>query len=178
MSPEAQEGQEAAPPAVQIPPLLPVLPLREGVIYPMSVAPVVVQDERAVRAVEDSMRTHRLLCVVARREGAEEVADPASLYSVGCATAIHQLQRGPDGAVLIRAAGPRAPADRALRADRPVLHRRDGEGSRPPEQRRRDGGDGPAAAHLFHELAEVGARFRSRSSRWPTGSPIRGSWRT
>ena len=75
MSPEAQDGQEAAPPAVEIPPLLPVLPLREGVIYPMSVAPVVVQDERAVRAVEDSMRTHRLLCVVARREGAEEVAE-------------------------------------------------------------------------------------------------------
>jgi ATP-dependent Lon protease len=66
----------------------------------MSVAPV-VQDERAVRAVEDSMRTHRLLCVAARREGAEDVADPASLYSMGCATAIHQFQRGPDGAVLI-----------------------------------------------------------------------------
>ena len=101
MSPESGNGSEASGPAVQIPPFLPVLPLREGVIFPMSVAPVVVQEERAVRAVEDSMRTHRMLCAVARREGAADRFEAETLYGVGCGAAIHQFQRGPDGAILI-----------------------------------------------------------------------------
>lgn len=81
MSPEAGSDSEASGPAVQIPPFLPVLPLREGVVFPMSVAPVVVQEERAVRAVEDSMRTHRMLCALARREGATDTIEPDSLYT-------------------------------------------------------------------------------------------------
>jgi ATP-dependent Lon protease len=78
-----------------------VLPLREGVIFPMAVAPVVVQDERAVRAVEDAMRTHRMLCAVARRDGEANPNDPRALYRMGCAVAIQQFQRGPEGPILI-----------------------------------------------------------------------------
>ncbi|HET9038446.1 MAG TPA: LON peptidase substrate-binding domain-containing protein, partial [Myxococcaceae bacterium] len=101
MTSAASNDEQAAPPAVQIPPLLPVLPLREGVIFPMSVAPVVVQDERAIRAVEDAARTHRILCTVARREGDSSPEDPAALYGIGCAAAIQQFQRGQDGAIFI-----------------------------------------------------------------------------
>jgi ATP-dependent Lon protease len=93
--------EPAARPAVQIPPLLPVLPLREGVIFPMSVAPVVVQDERAIRAVEDAARTHRILCTVARREGDTSPDDPSSLYEMGCAAAIQRFQREQDGPIFI-----------------------------------------------------------------------------
>jgi len=102
MSPDAQTSPGGgAPSEIQIPPLLPVLALREGVIFPMSVAPVVVQDERAIRAVEDAMRTHRMLCAVARREDAVSPLSPESLYSMGCAAAIGQFQRAPDGPILI-----------------------------------------------------------------------------
>src|SRR5262249_44968481 len=94
-------GGEASARGVEIPSLLPVLPLREGVIFPMAVAPVVVQDERAVRAVEDAMRTHRMRCAVARREGDANPNDPRALYSTGSAVAIQQFQRGPEGPILI-----------------------------------------------------------------------------
>ena len=155
MTPEAN-GQQAAPPAVQIPPLLPVLPLRDGVIYPMSVAPVVVQDERAVRAIDDSMRTHRILCVVARREGAEELADPASLYSIACAAAIHQFQRGPDGAVLIVLQGlERLRIERYAQTDPYFIAATEKAPELPSS------GDETEAMvrrlrTLFHELAEIG----------------------
>ena len=96
-----QGGGEASSRRVEIPSLLPVLPLREGVIFPMAVAPVVVQDERAVRAVEDAMRTHRMLCAVARRDGEANPNDPRALYRMGCAVAIQQFQRGPEGPILI-----------------------------------------------------------------------------
>src|SRR5262249_42177284 len=101
VSPENSNGQEGERRATEVPRLLPVLPLREGVIFPMSVSRVVVQDERAVRAVEDAMRTHRFLCTVARREEETSPADPGFLYSMGCAVAIHQFQRAPDGPILI-----------------------------------------------------------------------------
>ncbi|MGZ3445741.1 MAG: endopeptidase La [Myxococcaceae bacterium] len=101
MTAAAAEVPEGEPSTIEIPPLLPVLPLREGVIFPMSVAPVVIQDERAIRAVEDSMRTHRILCVVAQRDGASAPLSPASLYSTGCAAAIGQFQRGADGPILV-----------------------------------------------------------------------------
>jgi ATP-dependent Lon protease len=101
MTTAASNDEQAARPAVQIPPLLPVLPLREGVIFPMSVAPVVVQDERAIRAVEDAARTHRVVCTVARREGDTSPDDPSALYGMGCAAAIQQFQRGQDGPIFI-----------------------------------------------------------------------------
>jgi ATP-dependent Lon protease len=101
MSPDTPDSSEGAPPAIEIPPLLPVLVLREGVIFPMSVAPVVVRDEGAIRAVEDAMRTHRILCAVAQREEASSPLTPDSLYSMGCAAAIGQFQRAPDGPILV-----------------------------------------------------------------------------
>ncbi len=101
MSPDTAERPEGAPSEIEIPPILPLLPLREGVMYPMSVAPVVIQDERAIRAVEDAMRTHRFLCAVAQREGAATPLTPGDVYSMGCATAIGQFQRAPDGPILI-----------------------------------------------------------------------------
>ncbi len=101
MSPEPQDSKDEGTKEIEIPPLLPVLPLREGVIFPMSVAPVVVQDERAVRAVEDAMRTHRMLCAVAQREDAPTPLVPESLYAMGCAVAIRQFQRAPDGPILV-----------------------------------------------------------------------------
>jgi ATP-dependent Lon protease len=101
MSAESAGSAEAETASLKFPPLLPVLPLREGVIFPMSVAPVVVQEERAVRAVEDAMRTHRFLCTVARRDDGSGPMTPEALYSMGCAVAIQQFQRGPDGPILV-----------------------------------------------------------------------------
>ncbi len=49
MSPDAQTSPGGgAPSEIQIPPLLPVLALHEGVIFPMSVAPVVVQEDHVI----------------------------------------------------------------------------------------------------------------------------------
>src|SRR5215813_1514025 len=101
MSAETAGSPEGARSEPEIPPLLPVLPLREGVMFPMSVAPVVVTDERAIRAVEDAMRTHRILCAVTQREDATSPLAPDALYSMGCATAVRQFQRDPNGPVLV-----------------------------------------------------------------------------
>ncbi len=81
---------------MEIPPLLPVLPMSERVVFPFTLAPAVVSEQRSVQLLEDVMRTHRTLAAVATR-GEDLPASPADLYDVGCAATILQLARAPDG---------------------------------------------------------------------------------
>jgi ATP-dependent Lon protease len=86
----------AAPP---IPDALPVLPLRNMVVFPMAVAPIVVGQERSLRLVDDVMRGNRLLALVTQRNPEARPAGPEDLYRVGTAAVIHQMLRAPDGTV-------------------------------------------------------------------------------
>ncbi|MGI5862540.1 MAG: endopeptidase La [Myxococcales bacterium] len=87
------------PQAESIPDILPVLPLRETVVFPMAVAPLVIGQERSVRLVDDAMRGNRLIAVVAQRSPAAPAQDPADLYELGTVAVIHQLLRAPDGSM-------------------------------------------------------------------------------
>jgi ATP-dependent Lon protease len=80
-----------------IPDVLPILPLRDMVLFPMAVAPVLVGQERSVRLVDDVMRGNRLIGVVAQRDGEARPAGPEDVYRVGTAAIIHQMLRSPDG---------------------------------------------------------------------------------
>ncbi len=87
------------PQAESIPDTLPVLPLRETVVFPMAVAPLVIGQERSVRLVDEAMRGNRLLAVVAQRSPAAPAQGPADLYELGTVAVIHQLLRAPDGSM-------------------------------------------------------------------------------
>jgi len=82
-----------------IPGLLPVLPLRDAVTFPLSVMPLHVGQERSLKLVDDSMRTHRLVALVAQLKPEVRQAGPKDLYQVGCAAVIHQLLRAQDGSM-------------------------------------------------------------------------------
>jgi ATP-dependent Lon protease len=88
-----------------IPDALPVLPLRDAVVFPLTAAPLVVAQPRSVRLVDDVMRSNRLLALVAQRDPKVEEATPADLYRVGTAGVIHQLARGPDGSLRLMIQG-------------------------------------------------------------------------
>jgi ATP-dependent Lon protease len=85
----------------QLPALLGVLPLRDRVLFPMSVAPLVVSEDREIRLVDDAMRTHRLLAITAIRDPGARRIGPEDLAQVGCAAMIHQLHRQQDGTLRI-----------------------------------------------------------------------------
>src|SRR5919106_2178962 len=82
-----------------IPDALPVLPLRDAVVFPLTAVPLAVGQPRSVRLVDDVMRGNRLLALVAQRDARTEPAGPEDLYRVGTAGVIHQLARVPDGSV-------------------------------------------------------------------------------
>jgi ATP-dependent Lon protease len=95
MEPEAQA------PALELPSELPVLPLRGTVIYPFTVAPLTIGQERSGQLVDAVMRGNRLLTVVAQREAEVENAGPDDLYGVGTAARIAQMARSPEGELVV-----------------------------------------------------------------------------
>jgi ATP-dependent Lon protease len=81
-----------------IPDALPVLPLRDAVVFPLTASPIAVGQARSLRLVDDVMRGNRLVALVTQREAKTEPG-PDDLYRVGTAATISQLARLPDGNV-------------------------------------------------------------------------------
>jgi ATP-dependent Lon protease len=84
----------------ELPSALSLLPLRDAVVLPYSVAPLVVTGDRQVRLVEDAMRGPRMIGLFLQR-GEAEAPGPAELRGTGTAAIVHRLTRRPDGALQI-----------------------------------------------------------------------------
>ncbi|MGH7333465.1 MAG: endopeptidase La [Candidatus Rokuibacteriota bacterium] len=97
--------QPAASGDFVIPDALPVLPLRDVVVLPVTAVPLAVAQPRSLRLVDDVMRGNRLLALVAQRDGKAEPAAPEDLHRVGTVGMIHQLARVPDGSVRLMIQG-------------------------------------------------------------------------
>ena len=77
--------------------VLPVLPLRDAVLFPGVTVPIGAARPGTIRAIEAALSSgDRRMFVVAQRESVEEVT-PELLYSVGVVASISQVQRGPSG---------------------------------------------------------------------------------
>jgi ATP-dependent Lon protease len=87
-----------------IPDALPLLPLRDTVVFPFTAFPLAVGQPRSLRLVDDVMRGNRLLALVAQRESKAD-PEPDDLHRVGIVGMIHQLARVPDGSVRLMIQG-------------------------------------------------------------------------
>ena len=94
----------AGPADFVIPDTLPVLPLRDAVVLPLTAVPLTVGRPRSVQLVDDVMRGNRLLALVAERDAKSEPG-PEDLHRVGTVGVIHQLHRVPDGTVRLMVQG-------------------------------------------------------------------------
>jgi ATP-dependent Lon protease len=87
-----------------VPDALPVLPLRDAVVLPLTAVPLAVGQPRSVKLVDDVMRGNRLLALVAQREAKTEPG-PEDLHRVGTVGTILQLARTPDGSMRLMVQG-------------------------------------------------------------------------
>ncbi|HEX7787080.1 MAG TPA: endopeptidase La [Methylomirabilota bacterium] len=99
--------EEAAggPDSVVVPDALPVLPLRDAVVLPLTMVPLAVGQPRSVRLVDDVMRGNRLVALVAQTDPKAEASALGDLHRVGTAGLIHQLMRAPDGSLRLMVQG-------------------------------------------------------------------------
>jgi ATP-dependent Lon protease len=82
---------------VSIPPELPVLPLRDTVLFPNSFMPLAVARESSVRLIEEAIADDRLVGVFTQLEPGTEDPTQDDLYPIGTATHIHKMFKLPDG---------------------------------------------------------------------------------
>jgi ATP-dependent Lon protease len=85
--------------SISIPETLPVVPLREMVVFPYMVLPLFVQRDASIAAVEDALAGERLLLLVAQRDAEIENPDPDDLYRVGTIVTVMRVLRMADGRV-------------------------------------------------------------------------------
>ena len=76
---------------------LPLLPVRDIVVFPYMVVPLPVGREASVRAVESAFNADRQLVLVTQRQGAVEEPEPDDLYRVGTVASILRMLKLPDG---------------------------------------------------------------------------------
>ena len=88
-----------------VPEELPLLPLREMVVFPYMVLPLFVARERSIAAVEDALSGDRLLCLVAQRDAEIEDPEPDNLYRIGTIVMVLRVLRMPDGRVKVLVQG-------------------------------------------------------------------------
>jgi len=85
--------------------LLPVLPLRDIVVFPHMIVPLFVGRDKSVRALEDVMREDKKILLVAQKNAAQDEPQPEDIYEVGTVSTVLQLLKLPDGTVKVLVEG-------------------------------------------------------------------------
>jgi ATP-dependent Lon protease len=84
---------------------LPLLPLRDVVVYPHMVLPLFVGREKSIEALEDAMASDKQVLLVAQRNAAEDNPGVDDVYQVGTVSSILQLLKLPDGTIKVLVEG-------------------------------------------------------------------------
>ncbi len=84
---------------------LPVLPLRDIVVFPYMVVPLFVGREKSVRALEEVMRGDKQILLATQKNSADDDPAPGAIYDVGVVASVLQLLKLPDGTVKVLVEG-------------------------------------------------------------------------
>jgi len=84
---------------------LPLLPLRDVVVFPHMVIPLFVGRPRSIKALELAMENGNTILLVAQKTASKEDPTPEDMYEIGCAASILQMLKLPDGTVKVLVEG-------------------------------------------------------------------------
>lgn len=84
---------------------LPVLPLRDVVVFPHMVIPLFVGRPRSIKALEAAMNGRKSILLAAQKDATQEVPTPQDIYQIGTLASILQLLKMPDGTVKVLVEG-------------------------------------------------------------------------
>ncbi len=87
--------------ALEIPATLPMLPVRDIVVFPYMILPLFVGRESSIKAVEDALAKNRLIFLASQMDLHEENPSPESIYKVGTIAMIMRMRKLADGRVKI-----------------------------------------------------------------------------
>src|ERR671929_1251676 len=102
---ESIEAVDAGEQNLQIPESLPVLPLRDIVIYPFMIVPLFVSRERSIRAVDEALGENRMILLASQKDLDKEEPTGEDLYQIGTVAVIMRMLKLPDGRIRILVQG-------------------------------------------------------------------------
>src|SRR5215212_4718857 len=103
--PEALEIADGGEQQLQIPSELPVLPLRDIVIYPFMIVPLFVSREKSIRAVDEALGENRMILLASQKDLDKEEPAGEDLYNIGTVAVIMRMLKLPDGRIRILVQG-------------------------------------------------------------------------
>jgi len=98
-------GEPQQEDAIKIPDVLPVLPLKDTVVFPYIILPLSVGRDKSVLAVDRALSESRVIMLVAQRDAANDNPGEADLFEVGTAAVIMRMLKLPDGRIRILVQG-------------------------------------------------------------------------
>ncbi len=116
---KAPEGEEGVPQALEIPDVLPMLPVRDVVVFPYMILPLFVGREKSVAAVDEALQGNRMLFLATQKEVATDEPEPDDLYVMGTAAMIMRMLKLPDGRVKVLVQGLSRARRKAVLSDSP-----------------------------------------------------------
>jgi ATP-dependent Lon protease len=84
---------------------LPLLPLRDVVVFPHMVIPLFVGRPKSIKALETAMESGKQIMLVAQKAAAKDEPKPEDMFGVGCISTILQMLKLPDGTVKVLVEG-------------------------------------------------------------------------
>ena len=96
-------SEKLLPPGLSVE--LPLLPLRDVVVFPHMVIPLFVGRPKSIKALEMAMEAGKQIALVAQKSAAKDEPAPEDLYEIGCVATILQLLKLPDGTVKVLVEG-------------------------------------------------------------------------
>jgi len=90
---------------IQLPAALPVLALKDTVIFPHSMTPLAIGQERSIRLIDDVVSGDRLLALVTAKDASIDAPGWDDIYEIGTAAVVHKMLKIPDGTLRILVGG-------------------------------------------------------------------------
>src|SRR4051812_23944168 len=90
---------------IRVPDTLPVLALRDIVIFPYMIVPLFVSRDRSIHAVEQALADNRIILLVAQRDAGVEEPAGGDLYQIGTAAMIMRMLKLPDNRIRVLVQG-------------------------------------------------------------------------
>jgi ATP-dependent Lon protease len=140
--------------------ILPVLPLRDIVVFPNRIVPLFVGREKSVAALEAAMADDKQLFLVAQLDPSEDDPDRDALYDLGVIATAMQLLKLPDGTVRVLVEG-------ALRARLINLNEGDGYQQAEVELVEEEAAEGPEALALIRSVIDQFDNYAKLNKRLP-----------
>ena len=96
---DEEEGKGEGAKGIEVPEELPILPIREAVLYPKMILPLMVGQERLIKLINAALLTNKMIGIVAIRNKEVEEVKPEDLFEAGCAAYIPKMIKMPNNSV-------------------------------------------------------------------------------